>query len=587
MKGGILMNDQEIIRQVRSKNDIVDFIGEYIPLVQKGKNYFCVCPFHDDTNPSMSISREKQIYTCFSCGATGNIFTFLMEYEHISFREALSILAKRQGIELKGASFSKNTTNAKYDSLYELYRLSNKYYQNNINTNLGKKAKSYLANRKINDEIIKEFEIGLSLIDKSPLTTLLTNKGYKLDLLNKIGLSSGNQDAFIDRIMFPLYDINGKVVGFSGRIYENSNLNKYLNTKETPIFKKGQTLYHYHIAKEVARKDKFVIVMEGFMDVIRASTIGIKNTVALMGTALTNEQAQLLKRLSSNIILCFDGDSAGKKATLAVGNHLEEIGIHPKVIILEDNNDPDEFILKYGRERFIGLVEHAIHFSDYKIKVLKEGINFKSDEEVSNYIHGVLKEVSLINDAIRVEIILKNLAKECNIGYNTLEKRLRELKDGKNNLNTTSRKIVAMKSSTIKKLDKFEKANHAILYYMLMDDKVLYQYDKESLLLKDEKCRYLASEISYYYKKYGIVNIADFYTYLSGREDLIGLLNEILKEEYPDEVSSDTICDYFNVIKEYNKSQEVKRLKELMEKEIDPLEQAKIADQIRVLKIGS
>lgn len=577
------MADHDIISEVRKKNDIVDFIGEYIPLVQKGKNYFCVCPFHDDTNPSMSISREKQIYTCFSCGASGNIFNFLMDYEHVSFKEALSILAKRAGIALQQGSYHEKKN--PHEDLYEIYRLSSKYYQNNMNTNLGRAAKAYLLNRNLKEETIKEFEIGLSLQAKDPLTKMLTKKGYSLSLLNQIGLSNKEQDAFIDRIMFPLYDINGKVVGFSGRIYEKKDLNKYLNTKETPIFKKGETLYHYHIAKEFARKEKYVIIMEGFMDVIRASTIGIKNTVALMGTALTNEQAKLLKRLSPNIVLCFDGDGAGRKATLAVGNHLEEIGIHPLVVALEDEYDPDEYILKYGKDRFKGLVEHAVHFSDYKIKVLKEGINFKSEEEVSSYVHGVLEETAKMSDEIRIEIILKNLAKECNIGYNTLEKRLRQLKENQDKKDMQT--LVKAKPNKTKKLDKFEKAYHAILYYMMIDDKVLYRYEKERLFLKDEECRYLASEIAYYYKKYGSLNIADFYTYLNDRENLKKLVTDILSETYPDKVNQDTIYDYFKVIQEYNRSQEMNRLKNLMEKEVDPLEQAKIADQIRALRIGS
>lgn len=577
-----MMQDNNVIQEVRQKVDIVDVIGEKIPLVQKGKNFFGVCPFHDDTNPSMSVSREKQIYTCFSCHATGNVFQFVMDYEHVDFREALQSLANRAGVTLQNVKVKKQ--DSRFDEWYDIYRLAVKYYQNNLNTNFGKKAKQYLASRKIGDDIIKEFEIGLALPNSDDLTSLLTKKNHTLASLNQLGLSSDSRDTYIDRIMFPLYDIAGKPVGFSGRIYENSNLNKYLNTKETAIFKKGLTLYHYHVAKEETRVKKQVIVMEGFMDVIRASTIGVKNTVALMGTAMTTEQANLLKRLSPNIILCLDGDDPGKKATLAVGEHLLEIGIEPKVISLDNDYDPDTYILEYGKDRFLGLIESAIHFSDYKMKVLKEGVNFKSDEEKAGYINKVLEETSKIDDEIRIEIILKNLAKEFDIGYNTLEKRFWELKkDGKERKEI----IIPTVPKNNTRLNKYQKAMYAILYYMLIDPFVINQFEKEQLFLPDEKCRFLASEISYYYQKYGMIVIADFYTYLQDKKELLTLLNQILALSFEERVAKDTIFDYFHVVKEYNLNLEVKRLQKLMEKEVDPLEQAKIADKIRCLRMGS
>ena len=357
--------NNDLANEIRRKIDIVDIIGERIPLVARGKNFFGVCPFHDDSNPSMCVSREKQIYTCFSCHATGNVFTFLMNYEHIDFREALKYLGEKVGVNVSGIQIKQKSN--KFDKLYEAYRFSVKYFQNNLSSSYGKIAKSYLLGRGINDEIIKEFEIGLSLDSRDDLTKLLVKKEYDLVTLNRIGLSSDDHDIYNDRIMFPLYDVSGNVVGFSGRIYKDNGQNKYLNTKETDIFKKGEMLYHYHIAREECRLKKSVIVMEGFMDVIRASTIGIKNTVALMGTALTKEQINLLKRLSNNIILCLDGDGPGVNAATSIGEMLLNQGTEVKVVVLPDNDDPDSFILKHGKERFIGLVENAINYSDFKI----------------------------------------------------------------------------------------------------------------------------------------------------------------------------------------------------------------------------
>ena len=209
--------NNELTNIIRSKTDIVDIIGERIPLVARGKNFFGVCPFHDDSNPSLCVSREKQIYTCFSCHATGNVYTFLMNYEHMEFKEVLKYLGEKVGVDVAGINIKRKDT--KFEKLYEAYQFSLKYYENNLHTKVGETARKYLASRKIDDELIKEFQIGLSLDTRDDLTKLLANKKYELKTLNSIGLSVDDRDIYIDRIMFPLYDVNGRVVGFSGRIY--------------------------------------------------------------------------------------------------------------------------------------------------------------------------------------------------------------------------------------------------------------------------------------------------------------------------------------------------------------------------------
>ena len=574
---GVMNND--LANTIRSKVDIVDVIGERIPLTARGKNFFGVCPFHDDTNPSMSVSREKQIYTCFSCHATGNVFTFLMNYEHMDFKEVLKYLGDRVGIDTGSITVTKKST--KYDKLYDAYRISLKYYQNNLNSTVGKLAKQYLSNRKIDESIIKEFEIGLSLEEKDDLTKLLTKKEYDLVTLNRIGLSSDNHDVYNDRIMFPLYDVNGRVVGFSGRIYKDNGQNKYLNTKETEIFKKGEMLYHYHIAKEECRLKKSVIIMEGFMDVIRSSTIGIRNTVALMGTALTKEQISLIKRLSNQIYLCLDGDDPGVHATLSIGETLLEQGIETKVIALPKPEDPDSFILKNGKDRFQGLIESAQNFSDFKIQKLKENVNFQSDEEKANYINKVIEETAKLEDPIRREVVLKRLAKEFEIGYNTLEMRLNSLlkkEEPKENLK------IPQKIST--KKDKYTKAFEQIIYFMLNNDWIITQVERERLIFPTEAMRVTCSEIIDYYKTYGSINVADFYTYIQEKEIIREFLNNILAEEYLETTDKEELFRYFKVVREYSTKQEIKRLTNLMKKEIDPIEQAKIVEKIRKLRLG-
>lgn len=572
--------NNDLANEIRSKTDIVDIIGERIPLVARGKNFFGVCPFHDDSNPSMCVSREKQIYTCFSCHATGNVYTFLMNYDHIGFREALKYLGDKVGVNVSSINIQKKST--KFDKFYEAYNFSVKYFQNNLSSTKGKAARNYLSNRGINEETIKEFEIGLSLDTRDDLTKLLVNKKYDLGELNRIGLSSDDHDIYNDRIMFPLYNVSGQVVGFSGRIYNDNGQNKYLNTKETDIFKKGEMLYHYHIAREECRLQKSVIVMEGFMDVIRASTIGIKNTVALMGTALTNNQFNLIKRLSNNIILCLDGDEPGVHAMLSIGDHLLEQGVEVKVVVLPNDDDPDSFILKNGKDRFVGLIENALNFSDFKMQQLRKNVDFRSDEEKSNYINTVLKETVKINDSIRVEIVLKRLAKEFDISYNTLEKKFKDLSEFRE---TVKEKTVPVINKVVKKT-KYDKAVEQILYFMLNNDWVISQVEAERVVFPSEESRILSSEIIYYYKLYGNINVADFYTYVQDKEDILVLLNSILAGNYNEETTKEELFLYFKVIREYRSNQEIKRLTNLMKKEVDPLEQAKIANKIMTLRMG-
>ncbi|MBQ7136423.1 MAG: DNA primase [Bacilli bacterium] len=573
------MNNQSIFNEIREKIDIVDLIGEYVPLVQKGRNFFGVCPFHNDTNPSMSVSRDKQIYKCFSCGASGNIFTFIRDYEHMDMKDVLELLAPRAGVTLNTTNIQRKTT--KYDKFYEIYNLTNKFYQNNINTKDGMAAKEYLKNRQISEEVIKEFEIGLSLDSMDSLTKVLTKKGYDILTLDKIGLSSNNHDLFINRIMVPIHDISGRVVAFSGRIYNKKSDHKYVNTKETEIFRKGTILYNYHRCKETARRSKYVIVMEGYMDVFRAASVDIKNVVAIMGTALTIEQANLIKKLSNNVYLCLDGDAPGQKAMLSIGEELEKNGLNVKIITLTNNEDPDTYILKYGKEGFEDQVEKAISFSDFKLQSLKKGVNFASDLELSNYVNSVIREASSIEDEIRREIILKKLALETNLSYNTLEKRLNEYLEKRQTKN-----VVIKELKPNNKLSKYEKAVYGMIYAILTDYKYFKKFQDESLYFVDQKTRYLLMEIEYYYKKFGNIEIPDFYTYLLEKGELLELYNNIINYVDINNISEEAVNDFMSVIRSYNLRLEINRLTEMMKKQTNDLEKAKIAERIKALRIG-
>ena len=567
--------NNDLANEIRSKTDIVDIIGERIPLVARGKNFFGVCPFHDDSNPSLCVSREKQIYTCFSCHATGNVYTFLMNYDNIGFREALKYLGDKVGVNVSSINIQKKST--KFDKFYEAYNFSVKYFQNNLSSTKGKAARNYLSNRGINEATIKEFEIGLSLDTRDDLTKLLVNKKYDLGELNRIGLSSDDHDIYNDRIMFPLYNVSGQVVGFSGRIYNDNGQNKYLNTKETDIFKKGEMLYHYHIAREECRLQKSVIVMEGFMDVIRASTIGINNCVATMGTALTKQNASLLKKMSDNIILCFDGDAAGEEATIHAINVLKEIDVTPKVIRLEDNLDPDEYILKNGKADFMAKVNSPMNSIEFLMKIHKNNKNLTDIEDISTYIDEALKDLSSIDDEVMIELTLNKLSKEFSISYNTLLDKYQKIKPEKKIL------IKEKTKNTEIKLNQYDQASRYLINYMFKDDKIISTVEKRITFFPDNQIRILANEIIDYYHKYKTINEADFISYIANNESDLNLLNQIIQINKKD-FTEEEIEDYIKVINSYPIKRKIAKLNQELKEETNPIKQANILSEILSLK---
>lgn len=569
------MNDNKI-KEVREANNIVDVISSYLPLVKKGKNFFGVCPFHDDNNPSMSVSYDKQIYKCFSCGASGNVFNFVMDYEHVDFKEALNILAKRAGIPIGNINISSQN---KYDKYYKMYDLSLKFYQNNINSSYGKDAKEYLYKRGINDELIKHFKIGLSLLEKDKLTKILLEKDYTKKEMEMYGLGNGFNDLYVNRIMFPLFDVSSKVVGFSGRIYNSSSDSKYINTKETPIFKKGEMLYNFYEAKDFVRLEKKIIVVEGFMDVIRLYSVGIKNVVALMGTSLTKEQISLLKRLSNNVYLSLDGDEAGLKAMANIGSVLEENGFNVRIIKLSSNLDPDEFILKYKKEGYMALYDNPMSYSEFKIDYMKERSNLSSVDDKAKYINEVLNELKQEKDEIKQELILKKISIEFNIDIEILKNKLQKIE------NCSKIETLKKEPVRIKKLDKYQKATYEIINFMLNSYEAVKLYEIKLNYLPYLNARYLANEIIYWYKRNGSLVLADFITSLSSKKELFDLLKEVI-EFGNEEFDLDVMKEYINVVLGYSSNQEIKRLKEIMREEPDQEKKAQLAEKIRLVKIG-
>ena len=568
----------EIINEIRNKTDIVDVISKYLPLTQRGKNYFGVCPFHDDHSPSMSVSKEKQIFTCFSCGATGNVFTFVADYEHIGFYDAVRLLGNKVGYDLGTSRVTKN----KNAEAYEIYDLACRFYQNNLNTLQGKNANLYLEKRSIDKDTIKKFRIGLS-ITKVSLTDYLISKGYSLSKLVALGISNENgSDMFTNRIMFPLCDLDGNVVAFSGRYYNTKEGGKYINTIETAIFKKGNILYNYHNAKDTLKKNAKVIVMEGFMDVIRANTIGITNCIATMGTALTKQNATLLKKMANEIILCFDGDEPGIGAAVSAINVFKEIDVVPKVVILEEGLDPDEYILKYGYERFNAKINNPKSSIEFLMDQHKIDKNLTNIEDITKYINESLKDLMLINDNILVSLTLRKLSDEYKVDYDVLNNKYLELKrenDKKKNI-----KEGIHEENKKSRINKYDLASKNLLYYMLNDKKVIEKVSRNVIFFPNDIIRDFANEMMYFYKKYGILNEADFISYIAGDENKLNLYKEINGMRLNDAYSEEEIDDYISVINSFPVKKKVNDLNKKLKEETNPLEQAKILKEILSLK---
>ena len=568
--------DNNSINEIRKSIDIIDVISHYIPLTPRGKNFFGVCPFHDDHSPSMSVSKDKQIYKCFSCGATGNVFNFVMDYENVSFPEALKILSDITGISITGIEVKSSKKNIN-KNLYDIYDVSSKLYINNLSTNFGKGAKEYLHNRGITDELIHEFDIGLSLKEKDLLTKLLVKKGFSdKDMLDSgliVKNDYGYSDIYSNRIMFPLYDVSGKIVGYSGRIYNGEDTSKYINTRETAIFKKGEMLYNYHRARESCRKKNVVIITEGFMDVIRCHSVGITNVVAAMGTAFTKNHVMLIRKLARDVILCFDGDEAGAKATESCIDLLMEYNIIPKVVRLPENLDPDEYILKYGKDKFIDKLDNPINVMDFKLSYLKNNKDLSSSVDMSSYVNSVISELNKIDDDVLREISLKKLSEESKLDIDFLRDRL--------NPSTNVLKPVIVKNND---MDKYDKAQMYLIYYMFDNDFVVEMYDRDVTYMPNDNYRKLATYISCFYKENGFVNTADLLTYLSSY-DMGSVVNDILGLNLKDKCTKTEISDYIFTIKDYNIKNEISRLQIELNKETDSSRKLELAQKIMNLRI--
>ncbi len=423
---------EQTIEEIRSKTDIVDLIGEHVRLTKRGKNWFGLCPFHGESTPSFSVSEDKQLFHCFGCGASGNAITFVMDISNLPFTEAVVQLAHRLDIPIDASveMGSRTETNAAHKQMYEAHAFAANFYNHLLlNTVEGEKAYEYLQQRGFTRETIEKYGIGFALDDWEALTTLLKRQNFDLSEMAQAGLvierdsGTGFFDRFRGRIMFPLYDDQGTIVGFSGRVLEkNDKEAKYLNSPETPIFQKSKLLYNFHRARLNARKTGTVILFEGFMDTLSADRNGIENTVALMGTSLSDTQLVKLKRITNDLIICCDGDSPGWEAAKRFANLAMQKGFSLKIAILPGKLDPDDYISEYGAEAFTDKIIGNPHsYMSFMMAYAKRSKNLSHENDVLQYIHEVMEELAPLLTPVEKDIMLRHLSSDTGVSIEALE----------------------------------------------------------------------------------------------------------------------------------------------------------------------
>jgi len=408
---------QEVIEKIKEQNDIVDIISENVRLKKSGRNYMGLCPFHNDKSPSFSVSSEKQIYKCFSCGEAGNVLTFIMKHKKFTFLEAAKYLADKANIQLQIEGKEDNRIAKKKEFLYSANVEAARYYFANLQS--FKISKEYFLKRGIKEETIKRFGLGYAHDSWQGTINFLRTKGYKNDLLYEAGLVSKNEktgnmyDRFRNRVMFPVFDVKGKVIGFGGRVLDDSKP-KYLNSPETMIFQKGTNLYGLNFAIKNKLQEDYMIIVEGYMDLIALHQYGITNTVASLGTALTVNQARLLKRYVSKVIISYDADLAGQTATLRGLEILRNAGFDVKVLTVPQGKDPDEFVRNNGKEAFLKLAKEALPLIEYKIKKVAQGIDLNDGNELIKYGEKFAEILADLNP-VEKDVYIKKISEETSI----------------------------------------------------------------------------------------------------------------------------------------------------------------------------
>ncbi len=587
---------EETIEEVRQANDIVDVISQYVHLKRSGRNFFGLCPFHNEKSPSFSVSPDKQIFHCFGCGVGGNIFTFLTKIEGITFIEAVQNLAKRANIQLP--TIKGNLQDLEREKLkqkvYKINEFVAKYYHENLYKNTSKIAQEYVKKRKLNNETLQSYQIGFSGTFNE-LYKELIKQGFEEKEILETGLVNKNDNGtFIDRyrnrLMFPICDIRGKVIAFGGRVLDDSKP-KYINSPENVVYSKGKHLYGLNVAKkgDISR----LLIVEGYMDVISLHQRGITNVVAALGTALTQSQGWLLRKNSQQVILSFDSDGAGQTAIVRSLEILQNMGCDMRVLQMDGAKDPDEYIIKYGSARFQNIMDKALSLVEYKVKLLRNNLNLENINDKIKFLNEIAKIIAKIDNTMEKELYIEKIANTYNISKDAIYAEVNKITYS----NTSGIKILE-KAKPVQKRENLEqkekvseeikKREDTILSILLIGDINLYQIIKQNIKpeeFQSEIDQKIAKKLYEEYEK-GNSNIISIIDQLEEKEQ--NHITKIMSEDYGIEDIEKAIDDIFqNYEKEKCKIRRVEILKEL-KSDIDETRKIELENELNdiVLKLA-
>lgn len=553
--------DQAVINDIKDKVDILDLVSEYVKLEKRGRNYIGLCPFHDEKTPSFTVSEDKQICHCFGCKKGGNVFQFTQEIKDISFVEAVKELGQRVNVDVDiGDEQASHTQIASEDlQMIEMHELIQEYYHYALlKTVEGEEALKYLYERGFTDELIKERGIGYAPDSSQFCLNFLQKKDYDVALAYEAGLLSRNEesfnyyDRFRDRIMFPLRNAQGRIVGYSGRTYNNQEP-KYLNSPETPIFQKRKLLYNLDKARKTIRKSDEIVLLEGFMDVIKSDQAGLKQVVATMGTALSDEHVTVLRKLTSNITIMYDGDYAGNEAALKTGQHLLQHGFNVFIIQLPSGMDPDEYISKYGQDAFTTFVQNdKKSFVNFKVNMFKDEITH-NDLSYERYLKEIIHDISMMSSSILQQKAIQDVAPYFQMSNESLAKEIQfsQPRDNQRYADTYGYEQASTNIAQSAHLSRQEKAERALLKHLMHDKDTFLNYHQQisSEAFTNQHFKYIFNFLHDYYAQNDKYDISDAIQYVDSneiKETLIGLEQYHLNDEpYDNEID-----DYINVINE-------------------------------------
>ena len=549
----------EILEDIRQSNDIVNIISQYVALKRKGRNYFGLCPFHNEKSPSFSVSPDRQIFHCFGCNAGGNVYTFLMKIEGISFKEAVGQLAERANIQLPKLETSEGSLKEELKAkVLKVNEFSAEYYHQNLYKPTSKIVQEYIKKRKLNNETLKSYKLGYSG-KYDELYQALKKEGFSEKEILESGLVKKNDkgryyDFYQNRLMIPICDIRGRVIAFGGRILEErKDAPKYINSPENIVYTKGRHLFGLNIAKKVDTKK--LIIVEGYMDVISLHQRGVKNVVGALGTALTEGQGWLLRKHAEQIILGFDSDGAGQAAVLRSMEILQNMGCDMRVLQMEGAKDPDEYIIKYGTAGFNKLVENAISLIEYKVKVLKKNLNLDNTIDRIKFLTEIAKLISQVDNTIEKEIYIEKISKEYQISKEAIYAEVNKIayNNSKGSQILTKQKPVA-KRDTLKKVSNISKEvikRENTIISLLLGKKGKEVYQIINQIIKPEDIVYELNKkiITVLYEQYekGNYNVNSLIDIFD--EELQGQITAIMAEDFGIEDETKAIEDITTIYK--------------------------------------